>query len=124
MSRDMIPAIEQAFHREFGFYENAVEGSNFSETHFARRWGSVLSEESWSDVEFLESELESFRGRRGYKSFDPSIWSMSSAQQRNSWNSLAALFQFTELCNNHRFRGEAIFISVHDWTFDSCDLYR
>ena len=56
---DMIPAIEEAFHREFGIYENAVEGANFSETHFARRWGSVLSEESWSDVEFLESELES-----------------------------------------------------------------
>lgn len=52
---DLIPAIEEAFHREFGIYENAVEGSDFSETHFARRWGSVLSEESWSDVELSES---------------------------------------------------------------------
>lgn len=53
-----ISAIEEAFHRELGIFENAVEGSNFSETHFARKWGSVLSEGSWSDIEFLESELE------------------------------------------------------------------
>jgi len=55
---DVIPAIEEAFHRGFGIYENAVEGSDFSETHFARRWGSVLSEESWSDVELSESSSQ------------------------------------------------------------------
>lgn len=54
-----IPAIEEAFHKHLGIFENAVEGDSFVNTQFTRKWGAVLSEESWSDVEFVElSDLE------------------------------------------------------------------
>lgn len=48
-------AIESAL--EFGIFENAAEGSSFSQ--FATTRGCTLSEESWSDVDLLESEQES-----------------------------------------------------------------
>jgi hypothetical protein len=50
-------AIESAFQSEFGIFENAAEGSSFSQ--FATIRGCTLSEESWSDVDLLESEQES-----------------------------------------------------------------
>ena len=51
-----IGAIELAFQQQLGIFENAVEGSSFSE--FANEGWSTLSEESWSDVELAESDEE------------------------------------------------------------------
>ncbi|KAG0602327.1 hypothetical protein M758_10G007100 [Ceratodon purpureus] len=51
-----IAAIELAFQRQLGIFENAVEGSGFSE--FATQGWSTLSEESWSEVELSESDDE------------------------------------------------------------------
>jgi hypothetical protein len=47
-----IVAIELALQRQLGIFENAVEGSSFSE--YATQGWSTLSEESWSDVELAE----------------------------------------------------------------------
>ena len=51
-----IAAIELALQRQLGIFENAVEGSSFSE--YATQGWSTLSEESWSDVELAESDEE------------------------------------------------------------------
>ena len=54
-----ILAIEEALYKQLGIFENAAEGDSFVETQFTRKWGVVLTEESWLDGEFVEfSELD------------------------------------------------------------------
>ncbi|KAG0600853.1 hypothetical protein M758_11G066100 [Ceratodon purpureus] len=54
-----VDAIELAFQRVLGIFENAVEGSRLSE--YATQGWSTLSEESWLDVELLESGEETLQ---------------------------------------------------------------